>query len=330
MISFQNKNIAIFRALQLGDMLCAIPAIRALKTAYPDSRLTLIGLPWAASLVNRFPQYFDSFIHFPGYPGLPEQPYDDSKYQSFKEDMKAAAFDFILQMQGNGTIVNDMLQELNAGNVMGYTLNDKAFGNNAFLLYPNYGHEINRHLKLMEHLGITSLGPDLEFPASALDETELQQLQLPIKENKYVCIHPGSRGAWRQWPTAHFAALGDLCANAGLVVVITGTAAEAEIVADVIEKMQCQAINLAGKTSLGAIGKLIGEASILIANCTGVSHIAAALKTPSVVISMDGEPERWAPLNTDLHYTIDWTQNPDFDTVCSKTKALLTNIRHAD
>jgi ADP-heptose:LPS heptosyltransferase len=54
---------------------------------------------------------------------------------------------------------------------------------------------------------------------------------------------------------------------------------------------------------------------LLIANCTGVSHIAAATRTPSFVISMDGEPERWGPLNQILHVTKDWTRDPSFEAV---------------
>ena len=54
---------------------------------------------------------------------------------------------------------------------------------------------------------------------------------------------------------------------------------------------------------------------MLIANCTGVSHIAAAVKTSSVIISMDGEPERWAPVDKNLHHVIDWTKEPHFETV---------------
>src|SRR5205809_3567810 len=109
MISFETKNpkIAIFRALQLGDMLCAVPAIRALRHAYPQADIALIGLPWAESFVQRFKDYIDRFIVFPGYPGLPEQPFSQPEWDRFVTNMQQEQFDCILQMQGNGTIVNE-------------------------------------------------------------------------------------------------------------------------------------------------------------------------------------------------------------------------------
>jgi ADP-heptose:LPS heptosyltransferase len=323
MVSFNNKNIAIFRALQLGDLLCAIPAIRAIKTAFPDARLTLIGLPWAEAFAVRFSEYFDDFIVFPGYPGLPEQEYEPARFLTFQQVMKTAGFDYILQMQGNGTIVNDMLRELDTGTVMGFTIDNTDLKNKGFLLYPNYGHEISRHLTLVAYLGIPQMGTHLEFPIKDTDHAQLNALNLPVEQKKYVCIHPGSRGAWRQWPTAHFASLADLCARSGFEVLVTGTASEAAIVNDVTNHMRYPAINLAGKTSLGAIGALIEGAYLLISNCTGVSHIAAALETPSLVISMDGEPERWGPINTRIHHTIDWTRNPDFALALNTTEKIL-------
>src|SRR5947208_15090197 len=108
------KKIAVFRALQLGDMICIIPAMRALRTAYPDAEITLLGLPWAAGFVNRFSKYFDHFIYFPGYPGLPEQPYDEIAFEAFLHRVQDEQFDLVLQMQGNGTVVNQLMFKFNS------------------------------------------------------------------------------------------------------------------------------------------------------------------------------------------------------------------------
>ncbi len=76
-MKLQNlKKIIVFRALQIGDMLCAIPTIRALHNAYPEAEITLVGLPWAKMLTERFPDYFHALITFPSYRGFPEQPVD--------------------------------------------------------------------------------------------------------------------------------------------------------------------------------------------------------------------------------------------------------------
>lgn len=325
------KKIAIFRALQLGDMLCAIPAIRALRNAYPHAEITLLGLPWAKTLTARFPDYIDRFIHFPGYPGLPEQEFDSKAFLAFLACVQEEQFDLVLQMQGNGSIVNPMVELFGAKYTAGFCLPDDYYPDNGlFLQYPEGIHETERHLKLMEHLGIKSFGLDMEFPLFDKDYEEYKQAKLPIQPNRYVCIHPGSRGAWRQWPPRYFAMLADHCKENGLDIVITGTKEEMPIVNEVVDAMQYDAIIAAGKTTMGAVGVLIKNAALLISNCTGVSHIAAALKKPSIIISMDGAPERWAPINKDLHRTTDWTKTPDFDMVFNDLKDLLNTLLQTD
>lgn len=321
------KKIAVFRALQLGDMLCTIPAIRALRKAYSEAEITLLGLPWAQSFVQRFNKYFDRFIHFPGCEGLPEQLYEEQLLRAFIKQMKKEKFDLVLQMQGNGSIVNPLMFLFNAKHVAGFFNKDSFVASDLFLEYPDYGSEIERHIALMNCLGIEAAGTELEFPLTEKDYKDYTALLIPIIEKHYVIIHPGSRGNWRQWPPQFFAALADYCVGQGFTVVVTGTDDEALITKELIKCMRHPAIDLTGKTNIGAVAALIQNAFMLIANCTGVSHLAAALETPSVVISMDGEPERWAPLNKQLHRTIDWTKKPHFDEVYRQMAELMKEIQ---
>lgn len=321
------NKIVIFRALQLGDMLCAIPGIRALRHAYPEAQITLIGLPWAKSFTERFSQYFDGFISFAGYPGLPEQPFEAAAFTQMLTTIQQEKFDLAIQMQGNGSIINPMMELFGASYTAGFSMEGHYAPNNGlFMSYPNHGHEIERHIALMEFLGIPSQGTDLEFPLLPEDEEKLTSLNLDIEPQKYICVHPGSRGSWRQWPVEHFAALGDYCADQGYKVVLTGTKDEARIIDEVITHMCHQPINTAGLTSVGAVAMLIKNSAMLISNCTGVSHIAAAFKTPSIVLSMDGEPERWGPIDKQIHRAINWLKWPDFELVYAQTVDLLTKI----
>lgn len=318
------KKIAVFRALQLGDMLCAVPALRALRRAFPEAHVTLIGLPWAKSFVERFSHLLDDFCWFPGHPAFPEQSYTATVTADFFARFCRSGYDLILQMQGNGTIINPLMPLFGSRFTAGFkTEHEYAADPKFYIHYPEGIHEVDRHLALTSHLGITPNGRNLEFPILDKDVEELAQLDLNLDPYSYVCVHAGSRGAWRQWPIPYFARLADTCAESGKKVVLTGTREELSIVQQVEAEMKFKPIIVAGKTSLGAMAVLIRDAFALISNCTGPSHISAALETPSIIISMDGEPERWAPINTGLHYTIDWTRTPDFLQVYNATQALL-------
>jgi ADP-heptose:LPS heptosyltransferase len=322
------KKIAVFRALQLGDLLCSIPALRALHHVYPDAAITLLGMPWAASLAERFPHYIHSFKHFPGYPGLPEQKVDPKAFTKFLAEVQEEEYDLVLQMQGNGSIVNPMIELFGGKYTAGFYLEDDYAPNKKlFLPYPAGIHEIERHLALMNFLGIESNRTELEFPLYKKDYEEYNAVNLPLQAKKYVCVHPGSRGEWRQWPPKYFAALANYCEEQGLTIVLTGTKEELNIVDEVAQHLNKEPVIAAGKTTMGAAAILIKNAFMLISNCTGVSHIASAMKTPGIIISMDGEPERWAPLNKELHRTIDWTRTPDFEIVFAELKNLFNSLQ---
>src|SRR4051812_44047336 len=199
------EKIAVFRALQIGDMLCSIPAIRALRKAYPTTEIVLVGLPWAKMLVERFPNYFNSLVRFPGFPGLPEQQVDRYAVPDFLRKIQHRHFDLALQMQGSGQISNPLVDLFAAKKMAGfYQPGNYCPDPEFFIEYPGSLHEINRHLQLIKLLGIEDASTDLKFPILPKDEEDFKKAALPVAPKKYVVLHPGERGANRQWKPANF------------------------------------------------------------------------------------------------------------------------------
>jgi len=124
-------------------------------------------------------------------------------------------------------------------------------------------------------------------------------------QRDYVCLHPGASLATKRWSVQQFAQVGDSLAARGLPVVLTGNAAERELTQAVAGAMQAPSYNLAGCTSLPALAALLVCCRLLVCNDTGVSHLAAALQVPSVVLFSNSDPQRWAPLDRQRHRVIE-------------------------
>lgn len=300
------RSIVVFRALQLGDMLCAIPAFRALRHAYPAAHIALIGLPWCQSFATRFACYIDEFIEFPGYPGLPEIPPRLTAIPSFFTAMQERHFDAAIQLHGSGSYVNSIVLLLNAQRTAGFYLEGEYCPDGeGFMKWPDHEPEISRYLQLMEYLGIPAADATLEFPLTPADRSEFSQLGLEtvLGGKPYIIIHPGAQLRSRRWPASRFAKVAESIPPE-FAIVITGTADEQPIAETVQLAAKRDVINLAGKTSLGALAVLLQNARLLISNDTGLSHIAAALRVPSVVICSASDPHRWSPLDRNLHTVI--------------------------
>ncbi len=302
------RRVAVFRALQLGDLLCTIPALRALRTALPGARITLLGLPWARSFVERFHHYVDFFLEFPGYPGLPERPAQIHQLPEFMAAVQREEFDLLIQMHGSGTITNPLVACFGARRVAGFYLPGHFCPDaDHFLPYPERVPEVWRHLRLMEFLGVKPQGEHLEFPVHPADRRALRALPgaEALRPGTYVCVHPGARAASRRWPAERFGAVADRLAAKGLRVVLTGTREEKPLTAAVAGAMGRQPIDLVGRTDLGSLAALLEGARLLLCNDTGVSHLAAALRVPSVVVFHGmADVEGWPPLDRVRHRVV--------------------------
>ena len=302
------ERLAIFRALQVGDMLCSVPALRAIRSTLPRAHITLVGLPWAAQFVQRYRRYMDEFVPFPGHPAFPEQAVREAELEAFYSVMRGKNFDLALQMHGSGQVSNRIVAEFGASAVAGCvapgsTVVDPV----AFMEYPEEGPEPVRLLKLAEFIGAPAIGNHLEFPLTDEDERELRDsgLAAGLEPSGYICIHPGARIRDKCWPPQRFAELADALADEfKLRIVLTGSAKEGDLTAAVASHMRNKAIDTASPLSIGAMAALMSRARLLVCNDTGVSHIAAGLRLPSVVVFSKADMQRWAPLDQDRHRCI--------------------------
>lgn len=296
----------MIRALHLGDLLCAVPALRSMRAGWPGTHIALIGLPEGRDLAGRFSQYIDEYIAFPGFPGIPERDFDAARYRKFRQQMRARRFDLAVQLHGSGRVINVFAQDLGARRLAGFYPAGSPRPEGCFVEYPEGLSEVARLLAVPRALGLPHDDGALEFPLSEGDCEEALRLSRAngLEAGAYVVVHPGSRSADRRWDASSFARVGDELAARGLRVVLTGTRAEMPLARSVQQAMRAPVVNLAGRSSLGGMAALLGRARLLVANDTGVSHVASALRVPSVVVFTGSDPARWAPSDSWLHRAV--------------------------
>jgi ADP-heptose:LPS heptosyltransferase len=292
------SRIAIFQALQLGDLLCATPAWRALRQHYPQAEITLIGSAWAGDMVERLPS-IDHFIPFPGYPGIAESP-------AVRPDVTPEwpSFDLAFQMHGAGNVSNGFIHSLGAAKSLGH-----GEPGDHRVTFSRPWQELEREplrwLHLLDLLHIPAAGHHLEFPITSGECRQGARLIGDAGGRPVVGVHVGASVLERRWAPHAFATVIDaLAAHVDCQFVLTGSAAERSLTASVGALAKTPVIDLAGRTTLGEFGAVVAGIDLLLTNDTGASHVAAAMRTPSVVLFGPADPRRWAPLDASRHHVI--------------------------
>jgi ADP-heptose:LPS heptosyltransferase len=302
----EPRRIALFRALQLGDLLCATPAMRAIRERFPRAEITLIGLPWAQEMLGRLPS-IDSFQEFLGFPGIPEIPVNGAATELFLSEARRRRYDFFIQMQGDGTVSNGVAAAIGVARTAGHgPTRDHRL--TARLDWCEEEHEVARWLRLSRAIDCPETDESIAFPLFPEDHERANSLLGDLTNNggPIVVLHAGARDSRRRWPPEQFAELGNaLVGRHNAHIVLTGTRQEREITGRVRDRLRVPAIDLIGRTDLGSFAAILARSDLLVTNDTGASHIAAALGATSIVLFGPSDPRRWAPLDRGLHTVVD-------------------------
>jgi ADP-heptose:LPS heptosyltransferase len=301
-------RLAVIRALPgLGDLLCAQPALAALRAAHPSAEITLVGLPSAAWFVRAHPHLVDDLMPVVGVPGLPEVTPDPQAAVDFLAAALARRFDLAVQVHGTGVVTNRLTTMLGARHQVTAHVPGQWRPPGTSIPYPDCGHEIHRMLAVTAAAGAPPVGTDLWWEVDGADAAEAVQLleRSAPSHHRYACLHPGASRPANRWPPERFAAVGDALAEAGCRIVLTGSRAERLLTAAVARALRAPAVDLAGRTTVRTLAALYAGARLVVSNDTGAAHLAAAVRAPSVVVfPASGDPARWAPLDTRRHVVV--------------------------
>jgi ADP-heptose:LPS heptosyltransferase len=249
--------ILALRALGVGDLATAVPALRGLRRAYPDDELALAAPAWLTPLIDLIGGV-DRVLPTNGLepPSWTDRP------------------DLAVNLHGRGPQSHQLLRATGAGRLW-------AFGTADGPDWTDDEHEVRRWCRLLRWYGVATDPGDLGLAAPAV-----------AVPDGLTLIHPGAKSPSRRWPVERFGAVARQLVEAGHKVVVTGSAGEREVA---LRTGLPEDDVLAGRTGLAELAALVARARLVISGDTGIAHLATAYGTPSVVLFGPMSPARWGP-----------------------------------
>ena len=312
-----GMRILVIRPDHLGDVLLSIPAIEALRRAYPTAEIhTLVG-EWSAEVLA----YVDAVdyvltLPFPGFKRSGStnslSPYGLALHASGK--LRQIGYHAALILRPDhwwGALIASL-----AGipQRIGYEHPDvKPFLTHAIPLQNE--HVVIQNARLAAAFAnrpnwlenpLTTL--PLRFNVSEADRGQIddQLYARAVSDDKpIIAVHPGA-GTWvKRWEVEKWAQVADALANQlDATVVFTGGDQERDLVQAVQTKMKHSAASLVGETNIGGLAALYSRARIVLGVDSGPMHLAAAVGTPTVTLFGAADPVEFGTWGDPIQHPI--------------------------
>ncbi|MET8833904.1 glycosyltransferase family 9 protein [Micromonospora sp. NPDC004540] len=276
------ERIAVLRANALGDFIFVLPALEALRAAYPSAEIVLLGAPWHATLWRDRPGPVDRVLVVPPAPGIREPGPDEqpSELADFLAAARKEQFDLALQLHGGGANSNPLIAGLGARVTAGLRAED-APPLDRWIPYVYYQHEVIRYLEAVALVGAEAV---TITPALAVTDADRAEAHAVLGEpaRPRVALHPGATDTRRRWPPERFGEVARALAGDGYEVLVTGTPAERETVDEVVAAAGVPVRPQVGTLSLGGLAAAYEGCALVVSNDTGPLHLAGAVGAATV------------------------------------------------
>jgi len=313
------RRIAVLRANGLGDLMFALPALDALRAAYPQAELTLLGSAWHHDFLAGRPGPVDRVEVVPASAGVrvDAPAATEAELEAFFAAQRGRGYDLAFQLHGGGASSNPFVTRLGARRTYGLRDVD-APPLDRTVPYRHYQHDAMRFLEVVALAGAAPVTLAWRLPARSADAAEAERVLAAAQpdpravqvhrgaaddpgSSSLVVLHPGASDARRRWAPERFAAVADRLADAGARVLLVGAAHDARLTAAVIASARVPVTDLAGRLSLGGLAGLLARARVVVGNDSGPLHLAEAVGAATVGIYWCGNVITAAPLTRTRH-----------------------------
>ncbi|HEX8890487.1 MAG TPA: glycosyltransferase family 9 protein [Pyrinomonadaceae bacterium] len=293
------RRVLVVRLRSIGDTVLATPSLYALRRFLPGAQIDVLLESWVAPVLEGF-EAVDNIITV-------ERGSTASRARVVRH-LRAARYDVAYNLHG-GTTATLLTRASGARHRVGYSSYQysRLFNHTAPPATEIWGeaktHSVEQQLALLGWTGV----PVSDRPATRLAVTEGASSSVSEKlraalvdEAKPIAlIHPAAAFDTKQWATENFARVIENLAARGFECVAISAANESQVVAALIENSKARLPAFTDLT-LPEVTALAARARLFVGNDSGIAHMAAAVRTPSVIIFGSSNVAHWRP----------WTQAP--------------------
>ena len=304
------SNILIYRIGNIGDIICAIPAMISVREHFPNAHITLLTsplgkkMPGAKELLQGA-DFLDEMIIY----------YHDEVESwrgvlSLVKSLRKNRYDLFIELPNDlatlRIFIRDMIfaRAIGCKDALGFKINTLPIFLRQQAKHLQFNREVERLLSILAKERFTTNGITFRLPIRKEDILVIDRLFEEYKVNQgdfCISINPGAKRPSNRWPKERFVTVAKAlreCYDARIL--ITGGLGDVELVQWIAGQIGDSAIPVAGKTTLLQSAELLRRCELLITNDTGTMHLAAAMETPLVAIfSARDFPGKWYPYGSE-------------------------------
>lgn len=288
---------------QLGDMLCAVPLLRCLKSAYPAATMTLVASPVNHDVMLNNPSV-DRLILYDK-KVLRTSP---SAVRRFFRELRSTPFDIaVVPATVSMSVTSDLLALLSRAPVRIGAASLEGIANPAAACHTipvtldwratPHVHQSERNLEMLRPLGCSTTDTSHEVGMTPVEreEAELLLRQFRSSARRIIGFHPGAGKPGNRWPAERFAGIiNRFCVEQDAVAMMTIGPMDDSVRDAVLPLVRVPLITLQG-LSIRRIAAAISCMDLFLTNDTGIMHVAAGVGVPTLALFGPTDPLQWAP-----------------------------------